>query len=195
MTKEIAALVTAAGIAAGAQAAQQVKLETSFGDIVIQLNAAAAPKTVANFLTYVNSGFYDGTIFHRVIQKFMIQGGGFTPDMTQKETKSPIANEAGNGLKNLRGTIAMARTGEPHSATAQFFINTVDNDFLNYRSSTTEGFGYCVFGKVISGMEVVDSIAKTPTTRNGMNSDVPVEPVIIKKAVVVKNKEQPKKAE
>ena len=195
MTKEIAALVTAAGIAAGAQAAQQVKLETSFGDIVIQLNAAAAPKTVANFIGYVNSGFYDGTIFHRVKQNFMIQGGGFTPDMAQKPTNAPVPNEAGNGLKNLRGTIAMARTGEPHSATAQFFINTVDNDFLNYRSSTTEGFGYCVFGKVVSGIEVVDSIAKSPTTSKGMHDDVPVEPVVIKKAVVVKNKKQPKKAE
>jgi peptidyl-prolyl cis-trans isomerase B (cyclophilin B) len=192
MTKQTAAILTAAGLAAGIQAAPQVTLETSYGDIVIQLDAAAAPKTVANFLGYVNSGFYDGTIFHRVIQKFMIQGGGFTPDMTQKATKPPIPNEAYNGLLNLRGTIAMARTGDPHSATAQFFINTVDNPFLNHRSKTPDEWGYCVFGKVIRGMDVVDSIAKTPTTRQGMYSDVPFGPVIIKKAMVVKEKAQAK---
>jgi peptidyl-prolyl cis-trans isomerase B (cyclophilin B) len=176
------------GTMATAQAAPQVKLETSLGDIVIQLDATAAPKTTANFLSYVNAGFYDGTIFHRVIQRFMIQGGGFTPDMTEKQTKAPIKNEAANGLKNMRGTVAMARTGEPHSATAQFFINTVDNGFLNYKSSTPEEFGYCVFGKVIKGIDIVDSIAKTPTTRKGMYSDVPVEAVVIKKATVVKEK-------
>jgi peptidyl-prolyl cis-trans isomerase B (cyclophilin B) len=195
MTKQIATIIAAAGIAAGVQAAPQVKLETTCGDIIIQLDAKAAPKTVTNFLGYVNSGFYDGTIFHRVISTFMIQGGGFNPDMSQKTTKPPISNEAGNGLKNLRYTIAMARTGEPHSATAQFFINTVDNEFLNFRSATPEGFGYCVFGKVIQGMETVDSIAKKPTARKGMFSDVPVEPIIIKKASVVKNKEQAKKSE
>ena len=195
MTKQMATIIAAAGIAAGASAATQVKLETNCGDIIIELNAAAAPKTVTNFLGYVNSGFYDGTTFHRVIRTFMIQGGGFSPDMSQKTTKAPIPNEAGNGLKNLRGTIAMARTGEPHSATAQFFINTIDNEFLNFRSATPEEFGYCVFGKVIQGMETVDSIAKKPTTRKGMHSDVPVEPVIIKKASVVKNKEQAKKSE
>jgi peptidyl-prolyl cis-trans isomerase B (cyclophilin B) len=192
MTKQTAAILTAAGLAAGIQAAPQVTLETNYGDIVIQLDAAAAPKTVANFIGYVNTGFYDGTIFHRVIQKFMIQGGGFTPDMTQKATKPPIPNEADNGLVNLRGTVAMARTGDPHSATAQFFINTVDNPFLNHRSKTPEEWGYCVFGKVIKGMGVVDSIAKTPTTRQGMFSDVPVEPVVIKKAMVVKEKAQGK---
>jgi peptidyl-prolyl cis-trans isomerase B (cyclophilin B) len=196
MTKELAALAAAAGIAAGAQAApQQVRLETSAGDIVIRLDAGAAPKTTANFIAYVNSGFYDGTVFHRVIQKFMIQGGGFTADMTQKPARPAVRNEAANGLKNLRGTIAMARTGDPHSATAQFFINTVDNDFLNYRSATPEGFGYCVFGKVVAGMEVVDVIAKTPTTRRGIHADVPVEPIVIKKASVVKNNDRPKKAE
>jgi len=195
MTKQMATIIAAAGLAAGAQAAPQVKLETNCGDIIIELNAGAAPKTVANFLGYVNSGFYDGTIFHRVMRTFMIQGGGFSPDMSQRATKAPIPNEAGNGLKNLRGTIAMARTGEPHSATAQFFINTVDNEFLNFRSATPEEFGYCVFGKVVKGMETVDSIAKKPTTRKGMHSDVPVEPVIIKKASVVKNKEQAKKSE
>jgi peptidyl-prolyl cis-trans isomerase B (cyclophilin B) len=187
MTKLVAAVAAAAGLAIDLQAAQQVKLETNFGVIVIQLDAAAAPKTVANFLSYVNSGFYDGTIFHRVIRTFMIQGGGFTPDMKQKPTKPPIPNEAGDGLENLRGAIAMARTNEPHSATAQFFINTVDNEFLNHRSNTPEEWGYCVFGKVVKGMETVDSIAKTPTTSVGMFSDVPAEPVIIKKAVVVKD--------
>jgi peptidyl-prolyl cis-trans isomerase B (cyclophilin B) len=195
MTKQMATIIAAAGLAAGVQAAPQVKLETNCGDIIIELNAVAAPKTVTNFLSYVNSGFYDGTIFHRVMRTFMIQGGGFSPDMSQKATKSSIPNEAGNGLKNLRGTIAMARTDEPNSATAQFFINTVDNTFLNFRSATPEGFGYCVFGKVVKGMETVDSIAKTPTTRKGIHSDVPVEPIIINKASVVKNKEQAKKAE
>ena len=195
MTKQMATIIAAAGLAAGAQAAPQVKLETSHGDIVIELNKSAAPKTVTNFLAYVNSGFYDGTIFHRVIKTFMIQGGGFTPDMAQKSAKPAIQNEAGNGLKNLRGTIAMARTGEPHSATAQFFINTVDNEFLNHRSNAPEEFGYCVFGKVVSGMETVDSIAKTPTARKGMHSDVPSEPVVIRKAVVVKAGKPAVKAE
>jgi peptidyl-prolyl cis-trans isomerase B (cyclophilin B) len=176
------------GNALAAQTAPQVQLETSFGAIVVQLDAAAAPKTVANFLGYVDSGFYDGTIFHRVIPGFMIQGGGFSADMTQKATKPPVRNEAGNKLKNLRGTIAMARTGDPHSATAQFFINMVDNTFLNYKSSTPEEWGYCVFGKVVKGMAVVDSIAKTPTTQQGMYSDVPVGPVVIKKATLIKEK-------
>ena len=164
----------------------QVALETNYGTIVIQLDAAKAPKTVANFLDYVNSGFYNGTIFHRVIKDFMIQGGGFTPDMKEKTTKAAIPNEADNGLKNLRGTVAMARTSAPNSATAQFFINTVDNPFLDHRSNTDEGWGYCVFGKVTKGMTVVDSIAKTQTTTIGMFSDVPAEPIIIKKATVVK---------
>ncbi|MBN2188875.1 MAG: peptidyl-prolyl cis-trans isomerase [Chitinispirillaceae bacterium] len=189
MTKRIVTIITAAGlsgITGCVEEANQVKLETTCGDIVIELDAKAAPKTAANFLEYVNSGFYDGTIFHRVIRTFMIQGGGFTPDMAQKPTKSPIANEAANGLQNLRGTVAMARTGEPHSATAQFFINTVDNPFLNHRSATPEGWGYCVFGKVVQGMEAVDSIAKTPTARKGMHSDVPVEPILIRKATVIK---------
>jgi cyclophilin family peptidyl-prolyl cis-trans isomerase len=179
------------GTMATAQAAPQVKLETSLGDITIELNSASAPKTVANFLSYVNAGFYDRTIFHRVKPGFMIQGGGFTPDMTEKSTKAPIKNEAANGLKNVRGTVAMARLSDPldpHTATAQFFINTVDNDFLNHKSNNPEEFGYCVFGKVVKGMDVVDSIAKTPTTRKGMYSDVPAEPVIIKKATVVKEK-------
>jgi peptidyl-prolyl cis-trans isomerase B (cyclophilin B) len=164
----------------------QVKLETSLGEIVVQLDAAKAPKTVANFLGYVTSGFYNGTIFHRVIKDFMIQGGGFSPAMVEKTAKEPITNEADNGLKNLRGTLAMARTPAPHSASAQFFINLIDNSFLDFRAKTDDAWGYCVFGKVTKGMAVVDAIAKVQTTTNGMNSDVPVTPVIIKKASVVK---------
>jgi cyclophilin family peptidyl-prolyl cis-trans isomerase len=167
--------------------ATRVKMETSNGTMIIALDSTAAPKTVANFLSYVNKGFYDGTIFHRVIQKFMIQGGGFTANMAEKPTTPPIQNEANNGLKNTRGTIAMARTPDPNSASAQFFINTVDNVMLNYRNSTQEGWGYCVFGRVVSGMNVVDSIAAVQTTsRNGMD-DVPVSPVVIKKAFVMKD--------
>jgi peptidyl-prolyl cis-trans isomerase B (cyclophilin B) len=181
----------AAMIFTGALSAQnrpQVKLETTLGDIVIELNATMAPKTVENFLAYVNSGFYDGTIFHRVIKTFMIQGGGFTEDMQEKAAKPPIVNEATNGLRNLRGTVAMARRPDPHSASSQFFINTVDNAFLDHKNTTSQGFGYCVFGKVIKGLETVDAIAKTPTTmRNGM-SDVPGTPVIIKKVTVIKAK-------
>ena len=170
----------------------QVKLETSLGDIVIQLNAAKAPKTVKNFLMYVDSGFYNGTIFHRVIKTFMIQGGGFTEDMQEKATRPSIQNEAANGLSNLRGTVAMARRPDPHSASSQFFINTVDNAFLDHKNTSDRGFGYCVFGKVAKGMETVDAIAKTPTTmRNGMG-DVPATPVIIKKATVLKT-QPPKK--
>jgi peptidyl-prolyl cis-trans isomerase B (cyclophilin B) len=169
-----------------AQNRPQVKLETSLGDIVIQLNATKAPNTVKNFLTYVDSGFYNGTIFHRVIQTFMIQGGGFTEDMQEKSTRPPIQNEAANGLSNLRGTVAMARRPDPHSASSQFFINTVDNPGLDHKNTTEAGFGYCVFGRVIKGMETVDAIAKTPTTmRNGMG-DVPSTPVVIKKVTVVK---------
>jgi peptidyl-prolyl cis-trans isomerase B (cyclophilin B) len=189
MTKQMATIITAAGISGLSgcgEEARQVRLETTCGDIIIQLETRAAPQTVANFLDYVKSGFYDGTVFHRVIRTFMIQGGGFTPEMTQKNTRSPVVNEAANGLKNLRGTVAMARTGEPHSATAQFFINTVDNPFLDHQSATPEGWGYCVFGKVIEGMDAVDSIAKSPTTRKGMHADVPAEPVVIRKALVVK---------
>ncbi|MBN1130710.1 MAG: peptidyl-prolyl cis-trans isomerase [Chitinispirillaceae bacterium] len=171
-----------------AQNRSQVKLETSLGDIVIELNATRAPKTVENFLSYVNSGFYDGTIFHRVIKTFMIQGGGFTEDMQEKETRPPIVNEATNMLPNLRGSVAMARRPDPHSASSQFFINTVDNAFLDHKNKTNQGWGYCVFGKVVKGLETVDAIAKAPTTmRNGM-SDVPGTPVIIKKATVLKTK-------
>jgi cyclophilin family peptidyl-prolyl cis-trans isomerase len=172
-----------------AQNRPQVKLETSLGEIVIELNADKAPKTVENFLAYANSGFYDGTIFHRVIQTFMIQGGGFTEDMQEKPTKPPIVNEAANGLPNLRGTVAMARRTDPNSASSQFFINTVDNPGLDHKNNTDQGFGYCVFGKVIKGMETVDSIAKAQTVM-GMDGQLskPVKPAIIKKITVIKAK-------
>ncbi|MDY0106937.1 MAG: peptidylprolyl isomerase [Giesbergeria sp.] len=167
---------------AHAQDAPKVKLATSMGDIVVQLDPAKAPKTVENFLSYVNSKHYDGTIFHRVIAGFMIQGGGHTADMAEKATKTPIQNEAANGLKNDRYTIAMARKPDPHSATAQFFINTVDNPFLNHSAPTAQGWGYAVFGKVVSGQEVVDKI-KAVATGPG---DVPKTPVVITSATVVK---------
>ncbi|WP_455366902.1 peptidylprolyl isomerase [Kaarinaea lacus] len=163
-----------------------VKLQTNVGDIVVELNEEKAPKSVANFLGYVNDGFYNGTIFHRVIDGFMIQGGGFTQDMQKKGTKAPIENEANNGLRNDRGTIAMARTNAPHSATAQFFINVVNNDFLNYRAPNSRGWGYAVFGKVVQGMDVVDKIRKIPTGPGGpFPKDVPQAPVVIENAMVV----------
>ncbi len=165
----------------------KVEMLTSKGTIVLELNAEKAPITVANFLQYANEGFYEGTIFHRVIGNFMIQGGGFTAGYTEKETLQAIRNEADNGLNNARGTIAMARTPAPHSATAQFFINVVDNSFLNHRKPTRRGWGYAVFGKVTQGMEVVDSIRNVETGRGGpFWSDVPQTPVIIKKISVVK---------
>ena len=160
-----------------------VKLETSMGNIVIELNEQAAPVTVKNFLGYIEDGFFDGTIFHRVIPDFMIQGGGFTAEMTQSQTRDPIINEANNGLKNDRGTIAMARTNEPDSATAQFFINHKDNDFLNYAGKNNPG--YAVFGKTIEGIDVVDTIASVQTTTRAGMTDVPVEPVVIISAEVV----------
>ena len=165
---------------------KQVKLETSMGDIVIELNEEASPITVKNFLRYVEEGFYDGTIFHRVIPDFMVQGGGFTADMREKQTHRPIVNEASNGLKNDRGTIAMARTANPDSATSQFFINHKNNDFLNYAGQSKPG--YTVFGKVVEGLDVVDAIAAVKTTRKGRYSDVPVEPVVIKSAKAVSGK-------
>ena len=155
------------------------------GVITLELDAEKAPKTVENFLSYVNQGFYNGTIFHRVIKNFMIQGGGFTVDMDQKPTNAPVENEAANGLKNTRGSIAMARTNDPHSATAQFFINTVDNDFLNFKSPTAQGWGYAVIGKVVKGQEVVDAIKAVPTTRKGFHDDVPRDDVVIEKAVAL----------
>ncbi|MHC4579945.1 MAG: peptidylprolyl isomerase [Planctomycetota bacterium] len=160
-----------------------VKLQTSAGDIVIGLDAQAAPVTVKNFLGYVRAGFYDGTIFHRVIHGFMIQGGGFTADMVQKETHDPIANEANNGLSNARGTIAMARSNDPDSATCQFFINHVDNPRLDYVANASAG--YAVFGKVVEGMDVVDSIARVDTTTRAGMPNVPVEPIVINSATVV----------
>ena len=164
----------------------KVRLTTNLGAIVIELNAEKAPKTVANFIEYVKAGHYDGTIFHRVIKKFMIQGGGHTADMKEKgKTQAPITNEADNGLKNKKYTIAMARTSEPHSASSQFFINTKDNDFLDFKSQTPQGWGYAVFGKVIKGQEVVDKIAAVQTGKKGYYDAVPMESVIIKKAVIV----------
>lgn len=164
----------------------RVLLETSKGSIVLELDPNAAPETVDNFLGYVQDGFYDGTVFHRVIKGFMIQGGGFTEDMKQKPTRAAIENEANNGLQNKRGTVAMARTMDPHSATAQFFINTVDNSFLNHKGKNPEGWGYCVFGKVVEGMHVVDTIENVATTSKAGHRDVPVNPVIIERAIVEK---------
>ena len=160
---------------------RMVKLQTSMGDIILELDKEKAPVTSENFLAYVQGSFYDGTIFHRVIPNFMIQGWGFTPDTAEKKTNPPITNEASNGFKNDRGTIAMARTSNPHSATSQFFINLVDNDFLNY---STQNPGYAVFGKVIEGMDVVDKIAKVKTAKKGPHENVPVEPVIIESAKI-----------
>ncbi len=156
-----------------------VIIHTTLGDIKVELNSEKAPVTVFNFLKYVDSGFYNGTIFHRVIDGFMIQGGGFTRDMEQKPTRAPIQNEAHNGMKNERGTIALARTQQIHSATSQFFINVVDNDFLNYSAPTPQGYGYCVFGRVVEGMDVVDRIKTVPTRNMGPFQNVPVEPVEI----------------
>jgi len=161
-----------------------VTFKTNHGDITLELYADKTPKTVENFLSYVQDGFYDNTIFHRVIDGFMIQGGGMTPDMEQKETKAPIENEANNGVANEAGTIAMARTNDPHSATAQFFINVKDNDFLNFSSESMNGWGYCAFGKVTEGMDVVEKIKNVKTGNYGYHQDVPVEAVIIEKAVV-----------
>ena len=162
-----------------------ILLKTNLGDIKIELDYDKAPVTAKNFEDYVQQGHYDGTIFHRVIKGFMIQGGGFTTDFEQKPTMDPIKNEANNGLENVRGSIAMARTSDPHSATAQFFINTVDNDFLNFRSKDTMGWGYCVFGKVVGGMDVVDKIEGTRTSTRGFFRDVPVEDIIIESAKIV----------
>ena len=170
------------GVPAGSAENPRVVLDTSKGRIVLELYPVRAPETVKNFLSYVDAKFYDGTIFHRVIPKFMIQGGGFKTDMQRQVTRPPIKNEADKGLKNDRGTIAMARTGDPHSATTQFFINTVNNDFLNHKSKTQQGWGYAAFGKVIEGMDTVDAIAAVKTTTRGSYRDVPVEPVVINSA-------------
>ena len=163
----------------------QVLLKTNKGDITLTLNAAKAPKTVANFLQYVKNGHYDGTIFHRVIDNFMIQGGGMTAGLKEKSSGAQIENEANNGLKNDRGTVAMARTSDPHSATAQFFINVNDNGFLNHTAPNAQGWGYAVFGKVTDGLDVVDAIRKVKTGNAGFHQDVPAEDIVIEKASVL----------
>jgi peptidyl-prolyl cis-trans isomerase A (cyclophilin A) len=184
--RTLAALIAATAMVAftplHAQTAPRVKLDTSLGAVVVELDPAKAPRTVANFIDYVKSGHYNGTVFHRVIGNFMIQGGGFTADMQQKPTKEPIPLEASNGLKNDRGTIAMARTSNPNSATSQFFINVVDNAMLN--APQPDGYGYAVFGKVVAGMDVVDKIRAVPTGSRGMHRDVPTTPVTILKATL-----------
>ena len=189
----LACLLAVVGSASGAEPEKapaapshpHVLFETSKGNFTIELYPDKAPKTVENFLQYVKTGFFDGTIFHRVIPDFMIQGGGFTADMTQKPAKPPIPNEADNRLLNERGTLAMARTGDPNSATAQFFVNLKNNGFLNFTGKSVSGWGYTVFGKVVEGMETVDAIAQVPTTRKGSYENVPTTAVVIKKATVV----------
>jgi peptidyl-prolyl cis-trans isomerase B (cyclophilin B) len=163
----------------------QVELQTSKGNIRIELDEAKAPETTKNFLAYVNKGHYDGTVFHRVIKGFMVQGGGFEPGMKQKRTDAPVRNEANNGLKNAKYTIAMARTSDPHSATAQFFINATDNGFLDFKAENASGWGYAVFGKVVAGQDVVDAIEGVKTGQRGGHGDVPQEDVVIQRAVVV----------
>ena len=187
----VAALALLVSLAAAA-ADPQVEIKTSLGDIVVELDPARAPLTVENFLQYVNARHYDGTLFHRVMPGFMIQGGGFTPDFQEKPTGKPVRNEASNGVPNTVGTIAMARTNEPHSATAQFFINVADNRMLNFRFPTIEGYGYAVFGKVVKGMDVVDRIVKVPTGPGpAPHQNVPVKPVIIKSIRVVESAVKP----
>jgi len=186
MPRAAALLLAASALLASVSAqAQTVRLSTSQGDIVVELNAAKAPKTVANFVQYVKDGHYNGTIFHRVIDGFMIQGGGMLPDMSEKKTRAPIPLESHNGLNNVRGTLAMARTMDPNSATAQFFINVKDNAFLDAAQSQ-DGNGYAVFGKVTQGMDVVDKIRKVSTGNKGMHRDVPEQPIIIKQATLEK---------
>lgn len=187
MTRCVVGAATSLALMGGAASAfaQKVLLNTSMGDIVIELDAAKAPKTVDNFLQYVKEGHYDGTVFHRVISSFMIQGGGMTPDLKEKPTRAPIALESRNGLKNDRGTVAMARRGDPNSATAQFFVNVKNNDFLNAAQSQ-DGNGYTVFGTVVSGMDVVDKIRAVPTGSQGAYTDVPTKAVVIQKASVQK---------
>lgn len=180
----VALLLSHGGISLAQRSKPVVKLETSMGDIVLELYPDKAPATVANFLKYVESGFYNGTVFHRVIDGFMIQGGGMDEQLNRKDTADPVQNEADNGLKNAPYTIAMARTNDPHSATAQFFINVADNAFLNHSAKTMQGWGYAVFGKVIKGQAIVDRIKQVPTTTVGMHQNVPVQPVTILKAVV-----------
>ena len=180
LKQRVLMLLLALGVAFQAQAATLVEFETTQGSFTVELYPEKAPKTVDNFLGYVKDGFYENTIFHRVINRFMIQGGGFTRDMTEKPTRAPIVNESNNGLENQIGTIAMARTPDPNSATAQFFINTGDNQFLNYTSPEPDTVGYCVFGKVVSGMEVIHKIGVMPTTSVSGYADVPIKPIVIK---------------
>ncbi len=187
-------VLSLASFAADGGANPRVRIETTKGVIVAELFPKAAPKTVANFLGYVKDGFYNGTIFHRVIKNFMIQGGGFTKDMTEKPTKPPVMNEADNGLKNTLGTLAMARTSDPNSATAQFFINTKDNAFLDFHGKDEQGWGYCVFGKVVSGLNVVRAIENEPTGNSGMFQDVPQTPIEITRVTLVTG-ERPHSAE
>ncbi len=171
--------------AEGQPANPRVQIETSKGTITVELFAGNAPQSTANFLDYVKAGYYDGTVFHRVIPGFMIQGGGMAADMNEKPRGTPIQNEADNGLKNLRGTLAMARTGDPHSATSQFFINVADNYFLNHRGKSVEGWGYAVFGQVVDGMQVVDAIVAVPRGKRGPHSDVPLDPVVMTRVSVI----------
>lgn len=182
----ILSFVAGLAVSSGAISAPTVEMQTTMGTIIVELDAEKAPKTVQNFLQYAKDGFYNGTIFHRVIDGFMIQGGGMTKDMSEKPTAAAIPNEAKNGLKNLRGTIAMARRGDPHSATAQFFINHKDNSPLDYPSR--DGWGYAVFGKVVQGIEVVDKIAKVPTGNRGMHENVPLEPIVIQSVKIIPEK-------
>lgn len=186
MKKQLAILAISLLSTASARAVPTVEVQTSLGNITLELNAEKAPKSVANFMQYAKDGFYNGTVFHRVIPGFMIQGGGFDEGMKQKATRGEIQNEARNGLKNARGTIAMARRGDPHSATAQFFINHKDNDNLDYPSF--DGWGYAVFGKVTQGLDVVDKIAQVPTGNAGMHQNVPKTPVIIKSVKILSEK-------
>ena len=188
MLRKLGTLAAGVLLAGAVWAGPQVELQTSEGRIVVELDDKRAPATVDNFVGYARSGFYDGTIFHRVIAGFMIQGGGFTPGMKEKETRAPIRNEADNGLKNEKYTIAMARTSDPHSASAQFFINVADNAFLNHRAPTSSGWGYAVFGKVVEGREVVDRIARVATGRSGFHQDVPKEDVVIRSAKILPEK-------
>lgn len=183
MTKRFAFLALLFSATLAFAAPPRVELVTTMGTIVLELDEARAPKTVANFVQYVREGFYDGTIFHRVIDDFMIQGGGMTPDLKEKPTRPPIENEARNGLKNVAGSIAMARTRDPHSAAAQFFINLKDNAFLDYPSR--DGWGYAVFGRVVKGFEVVQKIGKTPTGNAGLHQNVPLTPIVIEKARLI----------
>lgn len=183
----IAVALCSISVNSWASSLPKVKMETSMGDIIIELDQKRAPETVKNFLNYVNTGFYDGTVFHRIISNFMIQGGGFGTDYQRKATVAPILNEADNGLSNQRGSIAMARTSDPNSATSQFFINVVDNPNLNFRSKTGSGWGYAVFGKVVEGMDVVDKIRRVPTKHMGrMFANAPQTPVVINKVSVLK---------